>query len=176
MKVIAHHGAAITMLPFGLQTQNEDLIVAEGYVASRMQLFAAAFLVAVGGAGISKAEAAPQDYRFEIAGQPALSGGRDIVPVRLVHAADGKPVIDAVIYESTADMGPMGMAAMAAPVKALPAQDEIYRFEVDPGTAAGTWALHLAAKVQGETETVRGTVDADLVVGAQKKPGGTGSR
>jgi len=28
---------------------------------------------------------------------------------------------------------------------------------------AGTWALHLAAKVQGETETVRGTLNAALV-------------
>jgi hypothetical protein len=28
---------------------------------------------------------------------------------------------------------------------------------------AGTWALHLAAKVLGEPETVRGTVDVDLV-------------
>jgi len=71
-------------------------------------------------------------------------------------------VPDAVIFESKADMGPSGMAAMAAPVKALQVKDGIYSFEVAPDMA-GTWALHLAAKVQGETETVRGTVNADLV-------------
>ena len=60
--------------------------------------------------------------------------------------ADGKPVPDAVIFESKADMGPEGMATMGAPVKALPAKDGIYSFEVDPGMP-GTWALHLAAKV-----------------------------
>jgi hypothetical protein len=51
---------------------------------------------------------------------------------------------------------------MTAPVKPLPSKDGIYSFAVEPGMA-GTWALHLAAKVQGEPETVRGTVNADLV-------------
>jgi hypothetical protein len=106
--------------------------------------------------------AAATDYRFELVGKPQLSGQKDIVKVRLVHAPDGKPVTDAVIFESKADMGPSGMAAMPAPVKALPPKDGIYSFEVAPGMA-GTWALHLAAKVQGEPETVRGTVNADLV-------------
>ncbi len=75
---------------------------------------------------------------------------------------DGKPVPDAVIFESKADMGPAGMQEMTAPVRAMPPKGGIYSFEVDPGMA-GTWALHLAAKVQGEAETVRGTVNADLV-------------
>jgi hypothetical protein len=70
----------------------------------------------------------------------------------------------------------MGMAAMEAPVKPLPTKDGVYSFEIDPGSAAGAWALHLAANVQGEPETVRGTVVTDLVVGARKRPGGTGSR
>jgi hypothetical protein len=108
------------------------------------------------------ARAAATDYHFELVGKPQLSGQKDIVQVRLVHATDGKPVSDAVIFESTADMGPQGMPTMPAPVKALPAKGGIYSFEVAPGMA-GTWALHLAAKVQGEAETVRGTVNADLV-------------
>jgi hypothetical protein len=102
------------------------------------------------------------DYRFELVGKPTLSGQKDIVQVRLVHVPDGKPVADAVIFESKADMGPAGMESMTAPVKALPAKGGTYSFEVEPGMA-GTWALHLAAKVQGETETVRGTINADLV-------------
>jgi hypothetical protein len=106
--------------------------------------------------------AATTDYKFELVGKPQLSAHKDIVQVRLVHTTDGKPVTDAVIFESKADMGPEGMATMGAPVKALPAKDGVYSFEVDPGMA-GTWALHLAAKVQGETDTVRGTVNAALV-------------
>ena len=106
--------------------------------------------------------AATTDYKFELVGKPQLSAHKDIVQVRLVHVADGKPVPDAVIFESKADMGPEGMATMGAPVKALSAKDGTYSFEVEPGMA-GTWALHLAAKVQGEAETVRGTVNAALV-------------
>jgi hypothetical protein len=106
--------------------------------------------------------AATTDYKFELVGKPQLSGHKDIVQVRVVHVADGKPVPDAVIFESKADMGPEGMATMGAPVKALPAKDGIYSFEVEPGMA-GTWALHLAAKVQGEPDTVRGTINAALV-------------
>ena len=101
------------------------------------------------------------DYRFELVGKPQLQAGHDIVQVRLVHVPDGKPVPDAVIFESSADMGSMGMA-MTAPVKAMPAKDGVYGFEVEPGMT-GTWALHLAAKVQGEPETVRNTITADLV-------------
>jgi hypothetical protein len=108
------------------------------------------------------ARAAATDYRFELVGKPQLTGQKDIVQVKLVHATDGKPVSDAVIFESTADMGPQGMPTMPAPVKALPSKGGLYSFEVSPGMA-GTWALHLAAKVQGEPETVRGTVNADLV-------------
>lgn len=110
----------------------------------------------------AQVHAKPADYRFELAGKPQLSSRKDIVQVRLVHVADGKPVPDAVIFESKADMGPAGMETMTAPVKAMPAKGGVYSFEVDPGMA-GTWALHLAAKVQGEPETVRGTITADLV-------------
>ncbi len=109
-----------------------------------------------------QAQAASTDYRFELVGKPRLVAKKDIVQVRLVRAADGKPVPDAVIFESKADMGPAGMKTMTAPVKAMPSKGGIYSFEVDPGMA-GVWALHLAAKVQGEPDTVRGTVNADLV-------------
>lgn len=108
------------------------------------------------------AYAAASDYRFELVGKPQLLGQKDVVQVRLVHATDGNSIADAVIFESTADMGPAGMPTMPASVKALPVKGGVYSFEVAPGMA-GTWALHLAAKVQGEPETVRGTVNIDLV-------------
>lgn len=116
--------------------------------------------------GVALAPVQPQaksaDYRFELVGKPQLSGGKDIVQIRLLRVTDGKPVPDAVIFESKADMGPAGMPTMPAPVKALPPKDGTYGFEIEPGMA-GTWALHLAAKVQGEAETVRGTLNVDLV-------------
>jgi hypothetical protein len=66
------------------------------------------------------------------------------------------------MIQTRADMGPDGMKEMTAPVKALPAKDPgIYRFEIEPGMAGG-WMLTLAAKVQGETETVRGAVTVKL--------------
>jgi YtkA-like len=112
--------------------------------------------------GQTPAGAAAKDYRFELAGKPQLSGGKDMVRVRLVHVPDNKPVPDAVIFESKADMGPAGMPTMTAPITALPSREPgIYTFEIEPGMA-GAWAISLAAKVQGEAETVRATLPVEL--------------
>src|SRR5215216_2855181 len=111
---------------------------------------------------IADADAAPGDYRFELAGNPQAAGGKSIVAVRLTHTPDNKPVAGAVIIQTRADMGPDGMKEMTAPVKALPPKEPgIYLFEVEPGMAGG-WMLSLAAKVQGETETVRGSITVKL--------------
>lgn len=114
----------------------------------------------------STANAGASDYRFELAGKPAVKSGVNAVLVRLIHLPDRKPVPGAVIFQTRADMGPDQMAAMAAPVKAVPtAQPGVYAFEIRNGSVwnkPGKWALTLAAKVQGETETVRGTVNLDL--------------
>ena len=69
---------------------------------------------------------------------------------------------DAVIFQVSADMGPDGMPTMTAPAKALPAsQPGLYTIEIEPGMA-GNWALQVAAKVQGETETVRASLPVKL--------------
>jgi len=109
------------------------------------------------------ADAAAGDYRFELVGNPETAAdGKSIVAVRLTHAPDGKPVAGAIIIQTRADMGPDGMKEMTAPVNALPAKDPgVYRFEIEPGMGGG-WMLTLAAKVQGETETVRGAVTVKL--------------
>ena len=127
-----------------------------------MRFLMGATALAGGFAFTADARAAAADYRFELVGKPQLLAGKDIVQVQLVRIADGKSVPNVLIFESTADMGPAGMATMTAPVTALPMKGGIASFEISPGMA-GTWALHLAAKVQGEAETVRGTVNADLV-------------
>ena len=122
-------------------------------------------LGAVLGAGAvlfgSVAFGAATDYRFEVAQSQATGEGKTDVAVRLVRMADNKPVTDAVIFESKADMGPAGMANMPGKVTPVPpGKDGLYHFAAQTGMA-GKWDLHLAAKVQGEPETVRGTVEFD---------------
>jgi hypothetical protein len=107
--------------------------------------------------------AGANDYRFEPAAKPQKAqDGKSLVAVRLVHLADKKPIPGAVIIQTRADMGPSGMSEMTAPVQATgEAEPGVYRFEIQPGMA-GPWALTLAAKVQGEPETVRGSVTVEL--------------
>jgi hypothetical protein len=120
-----------------------------------------AFALLFSPAIVNSAAAAAKDYRFEVASAQPVGAGKTDVAVRLVRTTDNKPVTDAVIFENKADMGPAGMAEMPGKVAPMPpGQDGLYHFATQTGMA-GTWALHLAAKVQGETETVRGTVDFD---------------
>src|SRR5260370_11053348 len=106
----------------------------------------------------AQALAAAQDYRFEAAGPPVKSGKATIVKIRLVHLPDGKPVPGAVIFQTRFDMGPDGMATMTAPAKLGRASaSNLSQLELEP-PMGGNWALSLSAKVQGETETVNGSV------------------
>jgi hypothetical protein len=108
---------------------------------------------------------AASHYRFELAAPPAsASGGKSIVSIKLLH--DGKPVTDAIVIQSRADMGPIGMTAMTAPIKPLGEQPPgTYRFEVANGSVwkkADSWALSFSAKVQGVAQTVTGKVVVKL--------------
>lgn len=105
------------------------------------------------------------DYRFELAGAPTPSGsGKNIVAVQLVH--EDKPVTGAIIIQSRADMGPIGMAAMTAPITPLGEKPlGTYRFEVSNGPVwkkTDNWALSFSAKVQGVAQTVTGSVTVKL--------------
>jgi hypothetical protein len=117
-------------------------------------------------ANTSSSFGAAKDYRFELAGAPQTSNGVSTVSVRLLRLPDKKPVPGAVVIESRADMGPIGMAAMAANIKTLPEQPPgTYRFEIQNGAVwkkPDNWALTLAAKVQGETETIHGSIVVKL--------------
>src|SRR5436853_5166611 len=92
-------------------TKRNSIIRAVGMAAVSASLLAAS----------NASMAAANDYRFELVGKPAVKAGVNTVLVRLVHVPDRKPVTGAVIFQTRADMGPEQMAAMAAPVKALPA-------------------------------------------------------
>lgn len=106
------------------------------------------------------------NYRFELAGPIRSAGGKSMVSVRLIHDADKKPVTGAIITSSRADMGPSGMASMNAPIKALPVTTPgVYPFEITNGPVwnkPDKWALTFAAKVQGETATVQGSLIVEL--------------
>jgi hypothetical protein len=105
--------------------------------------------------------AAPADYSFELVQTQPAGPGKTVVTVRLVHVPDNKPVPGAVLFESKTDMGPGGMVEMTGKVSVLPSDKPgLYRFQIETGMA-GKWALNLAAKVQGEPGTVRGTVNFD---------------
>jgi hypothetical protein len=111
-------------------------------------------------AGPVRAKAA--DYHFEVTQVQPAGSGKSNVTLRLLHTPDKKPVSDAVIFQVSADMGPDGMPTMKAPAKAIPSsQPGLYTIEVEPGMA-GNWALQIAAKVQGETETVRASLPVKL--------------
>lgn len=117
------------------------------------------------GKGGPHAIAAATNYRFELAGPPKSAGsGKNIVSVKLVH--DGKPVPGAIVIQSRADMGPIGMVGMTAPIRPLGEEPPgTYRFEVENGSVwkkANNWALSFSAKVQGVAQTVTGSVKVRL--------------
>ena len=101
--------------------------------------------------------AAASDYVFELVKAPLPKGDEVPVAVRLVHKPTGKPVAGAVIIRTRLDMTPEGMAEHATSIKPAPAGEQpgVYAFKADL-SMAGRWQLSLAAKVQGEAETVVG--------------------
>lgn len=100
--------------------------------------------------------AASRDYAFQLV-QPEVAQGADAkIAVRLVDKRTGGAVADAVIFATRLDMAPDGMETMTTSVEALSSTEPgIYLFRVDLSMDGG-WRLKLAAKVQGELETVEG--------------------
>jgi hypothetical protein len=126
-----------------------------------VRAFIDAALFAASTLGAASGLAAPNDYRFELVQAQPAGPGKTAVTVRLVHEPDSKLVVGAVLFESKTDMGPSGMAEMPGKVSPLPSDKPgLYRFQIETGMA-GKWALNLSAKVQGEADTVRGTVTFD---------------
>ena len=104
------------------------------------------------------AVAGANDYAFESVQAELKKGDNVTVAVRLTHKATGKPVADAVIVRTRIDMAPDGMAEMVLPVAAIPASDPgVYAFKTDM-PMAGRYLFSIAAKVQGEPETVVGKI------------------
>src|SRR5262245_3953536 len=102
--------------------------------------------------------AGTNDYVFEPVKAELKKGDDVVVSVRLKHKATGKPVTDAVIVQSRIDMGPDGMGEMASPLTPVPSNEPgVYSFKTDL-SMQGRWLLSIAAKVQGEPQTVVGKI------------------
>ncbi len=100
--------------------------------------------------------AASQDYEFQPVSTEVKQGQGSLVSVRLIDKRTGKPVPDAVIFTTRMDMAPEGMEMMTTPVEAATSTEPgVYAFKTD-FTMAGDWRFKLAAKVQGEPDTVQG--------------------
>jgi hypothetical protein len=106
----------------------------------------------------SPAFAGANDYVFEPVKAEVKKGDDVVVAVRLKHKGTGKPVNDAVIVQTRIDMGPDGMGEMASPLTPVPSGEPgVYSFKTDL-SMQGRWLLSIAAKVQGEPETVVGKI------------------
>jgi hypothetical protein len=102
--------------------------------------------------------AGASDYVFEPTSTEVKKGDDVIVSVRLKHKPTGKMVSDAVIVQTRIDMAPEGMAEMSAPLTAVPSTESgVYSLQTDL-SMQGQWLLSIAAKVQGEPETVIGKI------------------
>jgi YtkA-like len=117
---------------------------------------AAALLAAISLTGTAFAGA--NDYVFEPVKAEVKKGDDVVVSVRLKHKATGKPVTDAVIFQTRIDMSPDAMGEMASPLTPVPSNEPgVYAFKTDL-SMQGRWLLSIAAKVQGEPETVVGKI------------------
>jgi hypothetical protein len=115
-------------------------------------------VVLCGSSFFGPALAGADDYGFELVNAELPKGDAVPVLVRLVDKKTGKPVMGAIVIRSRIDMAPEGMAEHATAIKAAPSkQPGVYAFNAEL-SMEGRWQLSLAAKVQGETETVVGKV------------------
>lgn len=123
---------------------------------SRKFTLAVAAMAAIGLIGDAFADAS--DYGFVPVNAEIKRGGDVVVAVRLVHKPTDKPVTDAVVFQTRIDMAPDGMADMASPLAPLPSDEPgVYMFKTEIGMP-GRWLFSIAAKVQGEPETIVGKV------------------
>jgi YtkA-like len=122
---------------------------------SRTILIAA--IIAAASSFTTQARAGADGYGFEPV-KPEIQKGGATLGVRLVQKSTGKPVANAVIVRSRIDMGPDGMPTMDSPLTPEPSDEPgVYNFKTNL-PMAGHWLLSIAAKVQGEPETVVGKI------------------
>ena len=125
---------------------------------SKLNLLRAALIGVAASLATVTAWAGASDYVFEAVTPQVNNGAGSVLAVRLIHKPDNKPVEGATVFRTRLDMSPEKMEGMTTDVVAESSTEPgVYKFRGNL-TMAGQWALKLMAKVQGETETVSGTV------------------
>ncbi|MGE5389400.1 MAG: FixH family protein [Hyphomicrobiales bacterium] len=95
-----------------------------------------------------------RDYEFKLV-REHVKKGQAIVDIRLIHKPEDRAVSDAVIFAVRLDMAPDDMEQMTSAIEPVKSPEPgVYRFKVDL-TDEGRWRVSLAAKIQGETETLQ---------------------
>lgn len=121
---------------------------------ARIALLASALLFSTATASFAGA----QDYEFQTVQTEIKQGPGATVSVRLIDKRTGKAIPDAVIFTTRMDMAPDGMETMTTTVESITsAEPGVYAFTTNLSMEGG-WRFQIAAKVQGEPETVKGEV------------------
>lgn len=108
----------------------------------------------------SEALAGDNDFRFELASTDHRVGSA-VLELRLTDLRTSIPVEGAVVFATRLDMEPDGMETMTSPVTLLPAELPGHYRLASNLTMAGNWRLSIAAKVQGELETVTARIELE---------------
>lgn len=109
--------------------------------------------------------AGAKDYAFSPVDDHVPASKSSTIKVRLIHIPTQTPVTNAVIFQPKLEMPMAGMAPMGTTVKAgAPDGSGAYILSADLAMA-GSWTLTLSAKVQGEAETITGSMPI-MAVGA----------
>ncbi|KMK64264.1 hypothetical protein DSM14862_04417 (plasmid) [Sulfitobacter indolifex] len=109
------------------------------------------------------AQAAASDYNLVLVETTYPFGDGAVLELRLIDTRTNAPVEGAVIFATRLDMEPDGMETMTSTVLALPGEEPgLYRFSADL-TMDGNWRFSVAAKVQGEPETVQAQIVLEVL-------------
>ena len=112
---------------------------------------------AVTGSLTAIAFAGSDDYAFEAVKADIKTSNVATIAIRLLHKPDGKPVTGAVIVQTRLIMPHEGAEMTSAIAPLSSPEPGVYAF-MAPMMMAGRWVLSVTAKVQGESETVSGTI------------------
>jgi hypothetical protein len=112
---------------------------------------------------VTAAVAAPDDYEFQLVEKQIQQSVDATIAVRLIDRRTGRPVENAVVFATRMDMAPEGMETMTTPVEAMPSTEPgVYNFKSNL-VMAGGWRFSIAAKVQGESETIESRLEFKAV-------------
>ncbi|CAN7385730.1 FixH family protein [Pararhizobium sp. LjRoot235] len=125
--------------------------MSKNFFGARTAFLAGAILFSTATASFAGAK----DYEFQAVQTNIKQGPGTVVSVRLVDKRTGRAVPDAVIFTTRMDMAPEGMETMTTPVEASASTEAgVYAFTTNLSMEGG-WRFQIAAKVQGEPETVQ---------------------